>query len=209
MQKLLIIFFVSAGLGYNQVQAQTHEITQLILNYEKLEQLEEILDQMYKGYKVLTQGYNTIKDIAEGNFNLHSIFLDKLYQVSPLVRDYHKVKGIIRYQGMIVKNYQQVHNRLEEDPNLSPSELEYIKQVYTRLLEQSLKNLDELIMVITAAQVRMSDDERLEAIDHIYANMEDKLAFLHTFNHRAQLLLVQRARERNDMTTLQKLYLVK
>jgi len=41
-----------------------------------------------------------------------------------------------------------------------------------------VKNLDELAMVITAGKLRMSDDERLQAIDRIYASIEDQFSFL-------------------------------
>ena len=74
MKKILVILFISFGCP-TLVNAQSQEIAQLILNLEKLKQLEEILDNMYKGYKILTKGYNTIKNIAEGNFNLHQVFL--------------------------------------------------------------------------------------------------------------------------------------
>ena len=29
---------------------------------------------MYQGYKIVSKGYNTIKDISEGNFDLHKTF---------------------------------------------------------------------------------------------------------------------------------------
>lgn len=186
--------------------AQSQEAVQLILNYEKLQQLEEILDNMYKGYKILTKGYNTIKDIAEGNFNLHQVFLDGLFAVNPSVRNYKRIPYIIQYQQYLVKEYKRAFSRFKNDPNLTVREIQYLENVYDYLFKQSLRNLDELLMIITATKLRMSDEERLQAIDRIYLDMENKLVFLKVFNSSTQTMIIQRARERQDVETLQKLY---
>ena len=66
--------------------SQTDEAQQLLLNVEKLAQLKQILKDMYKGYEIVSKGYNTIKNISEGNFDLHKVFLDGLMQVSFLCK---------------------------------------------------------------------------------------------------------------------------
>ena len=44
-------------------------------------------------------------------------------------------------------------------------------------LIKSLDNLNELLMIITAGSLRMTDDERIAAIDRIYLDINDKLNF--------------------------------
>jgi len=46
---ILTLLVISAYMPL-RVKAQSQEAVQLVLNYEKLQQLEEILDNMYKGY---------------------------------------------------------------------------------------------------------------------------------------------------------------
>lgn len=204
MRKLfcLMIAVLAFGSGY----AQTQEATQLILNYEKLKQLEEILDNMYKGYKILTQGYNRIKDIAEGNFELHQVFLDGLFAVNPSVAKYKRILDIIKYQSLLMKEYRKAFNRFKNDPNLTPDEVRYLEKVYSYLVNQSLKNLEELAMIITANKLRMSDDERIQSIDRIHFDIENKLSFLRYFNNSTQILVVQRAKESSEVGAVKKLY---
>lgn len=185
---------------------QTQEVTQLILNYEKLKQLEEILDNMYKGYKILTKGYNRIKDIAEGNFNLHQVFLDGLFAVNPSVAKYKRIPDIIRYQSMLIKEYKRAFDRFKGDPNLTRDEIKYLERVYSYLAKQSLRNLEELTMILTANKLRMSDDERIQSIDRIHFDMESKLSFLRYFNNSTQVLVVQRAKESSEVDGMEKLY---
>jgi hypothetical protein len=207
MKKVLILLSLLVVLSLPmRTIAQSQEAVQLVLNYEKLQQLEEILDNMYKGYKIITKGYNTIKDIAEGNFNLHQVFLDGLFAVNPSVRNYKRIPYIIQYQQYLVKEYKRAFNRFKNDPNLTVREIKYLENVYGYLFKQSLRNLDELLMIVTATKLRMSDEERLQAIDRIYLDMENKLVFLKVFNSSTQMLAIQRAREKRDVETLQKLY---
>jgi len=208
MKKLIIIMSLSfmSMLPAFRTSAQADEIAQLLLNIEKMAQFKQILSDMKKGYQILEGGYNTIKDISEGNFNLHKAFLDGLMEVSPTVRNYRRVADIINYQIVLVKEYRNAYDRFKRDNNFNTDELSYLGRVYDNLFKESLRNLDELLTVITAGKTRMSDTERLQAIDRIYADMQDKLMFLRHFNNNTTILAVQRAKERNDAETIQKIY---
>lgn len=208
MKKLIIILGIVLFTFpiANKALAQKDEIAQLLLNVEKLAQFKQILSDMKKGYKILNGGYNTIKDLSEGNFSLHKTFLDALMEVSPTVKNYKRVADIINYQVILVKEYKSSFNRFKRDNNFNQQELAYLGRVYENLFKQSLNNLDDLVTIITANKLRMSDDERLEAIDKIFAEMQDKLLFLRYFNNNTTVLAVQRAKERNDANTMRLVY---
>lgn len=208
MKKIVVIlcFLVAELLDNYKVSAQSDEIQQLLLNIEKLTQFKQILSDMKKGYQILEEGYNSVKNIAEGNFNLHKAFLDGLMSVSPAVRNYQRVADIINYQIALVKEYRNAYDRFKRDDNFNSQELDYLGHVYNNLLKESLRNLDELTTIITAGKTRMSDDERLQAIDLIYADMQGKLIFLRHFNNNTTILAVQRAKERNDAQAVRKIY---
>jgi hypothetical protein len=176
------------------------------LNWEKLQELEKILDNMYTGYKILDKGYRTIKDISEGNYSLHKLFMDGLMAVNPTIRNYKRIPFIIDYQKLLLKEYKNAYNRFKDDPNFKPQEIAYLANVYSFLFQASLRNIDDLVMIITATKLRMSDAERMQAIDRIFYDMEGKLIFLRGFNNSTQLLAIQRARSINDVRTIQHLY---
>ena len=209
MKKTLIIGIVLVGLLLpSKVIAQAQEMQQLILNIEKLAQFRQILKDMKKGYEILNGGYNTVKKISQGNFSLHETFLDALMQVSPTIRNYRRVGDIVNYQVLLVKEYKAAFNRFKNSGNFNPDEIAYLEKVYNNLFKQSLRNIDELTSVITANRMRMSDDERLVAIDKIYSDMQDKLLFLRSFNNNTSVLAIQRAKERNDVNAMRSIYKV-
>lgn len=203
----LLAILMLCTFGFSpKANAQTQEVMQLLLNVEKLSQFKNILEDMKKGYQVVSQGYNAVKGIAEGNFSLHETFMDGLMLVSPEVKKYYKIADIISYQKDIVSEYKSAFNRFKTSGTFNPGELDYMGKVYGQLFEQSVNNLDNLLTVITASQLRMSDDERLQAIDDIFADMQDKLQFLRSFNSQANILHLQRLKEKNDIQNLQKIY---
>ncbi|MGG7666923.1 TerB family tellurite resistance protein [Dyadobacter sp. BHUBP1] len=206
MKKIIILMLMLiAGAGANKANAQANEIAQLILNIEKLRQFKQILEDLKKGYDILFKGYTTIKNLSEGNFKLHKAFLDALWEVNPKVKNYYKVAGIVDYQLKLLREQQAAYNRFRQQGNLTEEELRYLSEVYENLIKLSLRNLDELASVVTADKLRMSDDERLKAIDGIYADMEEKLVFLRHFNGQASVLAAQRAKDKHDAATIEKL----
>ncbi|PZR39110.1 MAG: hypothetical protein DI538_07650 [Azospira oryzae] len=205
--KTIWIVLLLLGISFSErAYAQTQEVQQLLLNLEKLRQLQNILDDMYKGYKILNDGYNLIKNISEGNFKLHQVFLDALYMVNPAVRDYKKIPLIIDYQILLVKEAKRAKDRIVHDADLTVGEITYTLRVYDFLIDASLKNLDELVMLVTASRLRMSDADRLASIDRIYADMERKVSFLRLFNTETFSLSRQHAKERADRQAMEKLH---
>ena len=204
MKKCIMIMWILFSFS-GQVLAQSTEIQQLLLNVEKLAQLKKILSNMKKGYEIVSTGYNTIKDISKGNFNIHQTFLDGLMQVSPTVKKYKRIAEIITYQTQLVKEYKSAFRRFDASNLFNTNEIRYMDNVYTNLFNKSLQNLEELTMVITAGKLRMSDDERINAIDRVYNDIADKLVFLRTFNKENNVLAIQRGREMVDTKVSKKL----
>lgn len=206
-RSLIIVLLITPLLLFSKkCKAQQEESEQLILNWAKLQQMEAILDNMYAGYTILSTGYNKIKMIAEGNYSLHQLFLDGLMAVNPTVRNYRRVPQIISYQKLLLSEYKAAYKRFKKDPHFTVDELSYLANVYNFLFQASVRNLDDLIMIITATKLRMNDAERLQAVDRIFFDMESKLFFLRSFNNNAQLLAIQRARRTNDVKTMRLLY---
>jgi hypothetical protein len=205
MKIIVIVLYIAFSLMHLKVNAQSAEVQQLLLNVEKLEQFKKILSNMKKGYEIVSNGYNTIKDISKGDFNMHDAFLNALLQVSPTVKKYKRVVDIMTCQTQIIKEYKLASRRFNSSHLFNSSELNYMSNVYNNLVGKSIENLNELAIVITAGKLRMSDDERIIAIDRVYNEVADKLVFLRSFNNETNLLAVQRGREMVDTKVSKKL----
>jgi hypothetical protein len=208
MKRILILLLMIVGIGAmpKKTHAQVYELERLALDIEKLAQLKSVLTNLYKDYEVLETGYTAIKNISEGNFNLHKVFLDGLLAVSPTVRKYERIVDIISDQGKIVSEYKSAYNLFRQDKHFTPDDLVYLSTVYNNLITKSEKNLENLLNVITASKLRMNDAERLSAIDRIYSDTHDELSFLRLFNSKTTALAVQRAKQERDIGSVRALY---
>jgi hypothetical protein len=121
------IFAVALFVMMNSICfSQSQEAEQLLLDVEKLTQLKQILKDLYKGYEIVSKGYNTIKDISQGNFNLHKTFLDGLLDVSPAVKKYKRIIDIISLQSSLVKEYKSAFNRFKKSNLFNVKEIDHM-----------------------------------------------------------------------------------
>ena len=203
---LMLFAFSFLGQKASAQVSTGQDMQQLLLDIEKLTQFKAILSDMQAGYMILTQGYGTVKDISQGNFNLHSAFLNSLMAVSPEVRKYGRIADIIANQASIVSEYKSAWKQANASGHFNAQELLYMNGVFNQLLNQSVNNLTNLANVITAGNLRMSDAERLQAIDGIYSDTQNKLVFLRDFNNKVAVMALQRQKEQTEVNNLKTLY---
>lgn len=200
---VMILFFCSKPF------AQVQEAKQLLLDVEKLAQLKNILSDLKKGYEIVSSGYTTIQHISEGNFNMHELFLNSLLEISPVVKNYKRISEIISMQLKIVSEYKEASNQFKESGKFTIDEINYIQKVYSNLFNESVNNLETLASLVTAGKFRMSDDERLSAIDEVWKQVSNQLTFLRHFNNEARILALQRTKEQDDVSNMNQLYNLK
>ena len=193
----------AAGL---MAQSLTDDIEQLQLDVQKLAQLKAILTEMYQEYELLHTGYERIKNLSQGTFDLHKAFLDGLLLVSPVVSGYPKVLDIVTKEANLMGDYQAAYGYFQRSGQFTPQELTGMALFYGNLVARCATDVEELTMLVTSGQLRMSDGERLTAIDRVDGNVTGQLALLHSFDDAAALQVVERAQEAKDVGAVRGLY---
>jgi len=193
-----------AGGGRAQSVVQVSE--QLALDVEKLAELKSILHDMYTAYTIIDKGYTDVKNIVAGNFDLHKAFLDALLAVSPAVQDYSRVERVISAESQILAEYKAASKQLTGSGRFSIGELDYMNGVYANLLNRSAGEVSELVMLLTANELRMSDAERLAGIDRVYGDISSQLRLLRMFNSGLAVQAGLRAREAGDIGEIRGIY---
>ena len=199
----LFIYHFSSGQTMEEWTEQKK--TQIKYLLQQIAANKVYIDYIEKGYKIAHTGLQTIHDIKKGDFNLHFNFLDSLKKVKPAVKNWAKVAEIIAYQLRIIKNGKQTIKDIREAGQFTDDELDYCKMVFDNLLEECLKNMDELFMVTTDGILTMKDDERMKRIDKLYVDMQDKYAFTSSFSNEMGILSAQRLSEQTEISLSEKL----
>jgi hypothetical protein len=78
--------------------------------------------------------------------------------------------------------------------------------VYSGILNESLKNAEQVLLVVNAFVTQMSDAERLQIIDGAADGMQRNYNDLKQFSAQNIQLSLQRAAENNDIASVKQLY---
>lgn len=147
-----------------------------------------------------------IGDWANKQKELYAKYFDELSKVKNAINTYQTVKDIISKQSQLVKEYSKAFNLSKQDKNFTQQEIDYMQQVYSGILEESLKSIEQVQMVITAFATQMTDAKRLVIINSASDNIEQNLTDLRQFNQQNIRISLQRSKERNDIDVVKKLY---
>lgn len=166
-----------------------------------LQNAQKVLENKMSKLK-LTQ----ISDWANKQKELYAGYFDELWKIKNDISSYHLVKEIIAKQIVLAQEYSKAFNLSKRDKNFTPAEIDFMEQVYTGILNQSLENIDQLQLVIKAYTTHMSDAKRLVIIHAAEDHIDQNLADLRQFNQRNIITSLQRSKERNNIDAVRHLY---
>lgn len=147
-----------------------------------------------------------IGDWVEKQRKLYADYFDELRKVKTVLTYYQRVRDIIEQQVQIVNEYKAAWALFKQDKNFTADELDYMFEVYTGIMDESGKNIDQLFLVINAFVTQMSDAKRLEIINTVSDNVQQNLMDLKEFNEQNKMISLQRATEQGDIDYVKKLY---
>lgn len=186
--------------------SQSQEMEQLKLNLEKLAQLKLMLQQMKQGYQTLTKGYNSVRDAARGNYDLHHAYLDGLLQVSERVKSSPALQRLFANHGLIEQEYRRWLEQMRPLGLFTVQELTDIQRTYQKIAEAVSDQLDQLQLLTKPEALRMSDAERLSAIEGLAAKSDVQLAALRQLVKDQTSVAVRRAQQKRDVQAMRRLY---
>ncbi|MES2457841.1 MAG: conjugal transfer protein TraI [Bacteroidota bacterium] len=143
---------------------------------------------------------------TERQRDLYQEYFQELGKVKSLISYYHRIKDISSKQVRLVKSYQRAWQLLQQDRNFNPEELDYMAKVYSGILEESLKNIDQVLLVVSSFQTKMTDGERLSIIRKAADEIDQNYYDLQQFSRQNVILSLSRAKDANDASAIKKLY---
>ncbi|MGX5690266.1 conjugal transfer protein TraI [Arcticibacter tournemirensis] len=147
-----------------------------------------------------------ISDWTEKQKELYGKYYTDLWKVKATISYYQRIKDVTTKQVFLVEEYKKAWSLAQQDKNFSPPELSYMYDVYTGILNESAKNLDQILLIINSFKTQMSDAKRLELINEAAERIEGNYNDLKEFNNQNILMSLERATSRRQLETVQKLY---
>lgn len=188
---ILITMMILFNNGYGQNNQIKLYIQQIAANKVYIEYLQ-------KGYSIVKKGLRTIGDIKDGHWSLDIDLFDGLEKINPKVRHYAKVTDIIALNTQVVKRAKKLVQETHNGKHFTKQEVGYAEKVKNALLVNCSALADELSILISKSELKMSDDERIKRIEILHEQMRDNFSFVNHFSGALQLLQLQKDKEWRD-----------
>ena len=174
--------------------------TQIKYLVEQIAALKVYLKTAKTGYDIAQRGLTLIGDIKDDSFQMDKTYFTSLKDVNPSIRSSTKISHILAYQKRIVDDLRDLNTWCQGNEQFNTSERKELFLLQKNLLQKSNDSLDELTLVITPLTTDMKDDERLQRIDRIYIEMQERYVFVQTLNDEAKSLALSRAKDLHEIT---------
>lgn len=177
----------------------------------KIQRLQNKTIWLQNAHKTLENKMSKLKltaisDWSKKQKELYAKYFDELWKVKKAISSYQAVRDIIKMQVQLVQEYSKAFKLSKQDKNFTGGELNYMQKVYSGILDESIKNIDQIQLVINAFATQMTDAKRLEIIHAAGNNIEQNITDLRQFNQQNIIISLQRSKEKNDIDVVKRLY---
>lgn len=177
----------------------------------KIQRLQTKTIWLQNAQKVIENAMSELKlgqitDWVQKQKDLYQEYFAELWKVKDVLSYYHRIKEITQQEISLVKQYHSAWNGVRQDGHFTTDELLYIGQVYTGILSESVKNLDQIALVINSFTTQMTDARRLDIINKAADVMQQNYDDLLQFNSQNIRVSLQRSRDEHDIDVVKQLY---
>ncbi len=138
--------------------------------------------------------------------DLFSSYYQELWQIKSAIAYYSRIAEMTQKQVTLVNSYNQAWALLKNDKHFNADELAYMTRVYSGILQASVNDLDQILLVINGNKTQMPDAKRMEIVNKAADHMDTNYNDLQRFNSENEMLSLQRANDENEVQTLKQYY---
>ena len=165
-----------------------------------------LIEHIQKGYKVARTGLTFIGNVKQGEFDLHHQFFTALEEVNPVIKKLGRTSETLLLGFSTIRFIDQAQHTSNGNNGLTEAELKLLHQVFAKLKENTLFDVEELLKTITSYTYTMTDGERLQQIENIFNKLQKTYATTHQVINDTNILVQQRLNETEDIKTTRSLH---
>jgi hypothetical protein len=166
-----------------------------------LQNAQKVVENQLNRFKL-----SEIAGVSQQQKDLFDHYYQELWTVKSVIAEYGEIRNITLKQAALVKAYQSAWNLSRQDAHFTPGELQHMSAVYTGILQESMKDLDQLMVLINSFKTQLTDGQRMEAVGRISNHIDQNYNDLKQFNNENILLSLERTKDQQDIQTTKSLY---
>lgn len=177
----------------------------------KIQRIQNQTIWLQNAQKVLENQLSKLKlgeiaDWTSRQKELYQGYYNELWEIKSYLTYFRRIKDLAQKQVAIVDEYKWAWGLFKKDKHFSLEELDYMEKVYSGILDESIKNLDQIFLVVNSFKSQMTDAARLELIAEAADQMDENYGALKKFNSGNIQTSIQRAQSLDEVATLKEIY---
>lgn len=218
-RKMIALFILITYLSVRDVNAQTGigeiikaGVTKVIKAVDlKIQRLQNKTIWLQSAQKSLENMLSKLKlgeisEWAEKQKEQYRKYYEELAQVKAIISYYQRIRDITKKQWRLVDQYNHAWRLIRQDDHFSAEEIMYMEKVYVGILDESIKNIDDIRLIVKSFATKMSDAKRFELINEAADQIDMNYGDLVQFNQQNMLLSLQRAKSEAEVLKVKQLY---
>lgn len=149
-----------------------------------------------------------ISDWTQKQRDLYRDYYEELTKVKSIISYYQLIRDVSQKQVRLVQEYERSWKLFQQDSHFNEGELDYMQKVYSGILDESVKNIDQIFLILDSFTTQMSDAKRIEIITAAANQIDTTYNDLMLFNRQNILLSLQRAKTQQDVNAVKEFYLI-
>lgn len=220
MKKIVMVFMFSMALALMPTQ-KSHAVVWVVVKAAlvkaikamdlAVQRLQNKTIWLQNAQKTLENTLSKVKldeisDWVKKNREQYAEYYDELSKIKETITGYKRVKTIMEKQVRVVEEYKRAFTLFKQDKHFTPDEIAYMSKVYSGIVDESLKNLDQLFLAVGTLNTKMTDGKRLEIITRASEGIDETLSDLRMFNSQNIRLSLQRSKDLQELQTVKNFY---
>jgi hypothetical protein len=189
-------------IGFNRFAAAQFVVADpTAFSQRAMQQIINLTEQIQQKYELVRQYQETSKIYNQGK-----AWYDGLRRVNQTVAEYKRIYETLELTAEIVDIYATNVTKFRIDKNFQPEEVQYMLDMYGKLLGESSRLVDDLNLGAKASSLSLTDKERLDLINQTYEKVRQHKALVQYFTNKNISVSYLRAKKRNDTNSVLRLY---
>jgi hypothetical protein len=143
---------------------------------------------------------------VEKQKELYQNYFDELRNVKTAIAYYYRIREVTAKQLQLVDAYKHALALFKQDSHFTPKEVNYMISVYSGIIDESIKNMDQILLVVSSFSTQMDDAKRIQIINAAANAIDENYNDLIQFNQQNISLSVQRSKDLSEINQVKSLY---
>jgi hypothetical protein len=145
-----------------------------------------------------SDGMQSLMKVGKDMKALYEKYYDDLRRVKDAIVTIATVKDLVETQKGFISDYQRIIEMINAGTIFSPDEIDYITRASARILDNAIKNIDDVTAIIESFKTDMTDADRLLLVKDMRNRIDRDKVSMEQLKNNVTAIVLMRSNPQED-----------